>query len=69
MGLTAKRRDDWDHTAAVLFFSGKTSKAGSPDALNPYRQPKRAGMGELFAIGRQMYAEKRAREANGKPEA
>lgn len=65
--LTAKRKESWDHTAAVLFFSGKTSKAKHPDELNPFRAArKKAGMGELFAIGRQMYAEKKAR-TNGTP--
>jgi hypothetical protein len=72
--VTARRRDAWDQTSQVLAFISAHGGAKDVDAaaLHPYRPGgrKRRGWADLFGAGRQMLAERRARQAegNGRPE-
>jgi hypothetical protein len=59
----------WDRTAGIMYVSAavmgseKSTRNLTPDGMNPYRQPPKRTLADLFAAGRQQLAEKRAREA------
>lgn len=50
---TGRRRDQWDHTAAMMNWMGRfVDVPFEPDKLNPYRQSERREQRQLVDPGR-----------------